>query len=127
MTKLADLITQGLAQDKLELEIAQEEGFNVPGSVPNRNNNPGDLRHSPHSTHSPRDPDAIGAIDTPADGWADLERQLQLYAARGLTLEQAIYEFAPPNENNSAQYLQFVCAGLGCTPDTPVAAALLIQ
>jgi hypothetical protein len=113
MTKLAQL-------------IAQEEGFNVPGSVPQRDNNPGDLRHSPHSAHAPGDPDGIGQIDNVADGWSDLERQLQLYADRGLTLEQAIYEFAPPNENNSAQYLDFVCNGLGCTPDTLVADALLI-
>src|SRR5271163_924260 len=113
MTKLAEL-------------IAEEEGFNVPGSVPNRNDNPGDLRHSPHSFHLADDPDGIGRIDSVADGWADLERQLQLYAGRGLTLEQAIYEFAPPNENNSAAYLQFVCDGLGCAPNTPVADALLI-
>lgn len=94
--------------------IAKEEGFDVPGSLPQRNNNPGDLRHSPHSFHL-LDPDAIGQIDTPEDGWADLERQLALFAGRGLTLEQAIYEFAPPSENNTAAYLAFICKGLGCT------------
>jgi hypothetical protein len=111
MTKLAEL-------------IAQEEGFYVPGSLPNRDNNPGDLRHSPHSFHLGSAPDAIGDIDTAADGWADLEHQLMLYADRGLTLEQAIYEFAPPSENNSAAYLSFICTGLGCSPDTPVSEAL---
>jgi hypothetical protein len=111
---------------KLALLIAQEEGFDVPGSVPNRDNNPGDLRHSPHSFHNPGDPDGIGIIDSPADGWADLERQLQLFADRGLTLSQAIYEFAPPSENDSAQYLAYVVSGLGCTPDTLVSDALLI-
>jgi hypothetical protein len=113
MTKLAEL-------------IATEEGFYVKGSVPNRNNNPGDLRHSPESTHLPGDPDGIGIIPSEAEGWADLERQLELYAARGLTLAQAIYEFAPPTENDSAQYLAFVCTGLGCTPDTLVSDALTI-
>jgi hypothetical protein len=111
---------------KLAELIAQEEGFNVEGSVPNRNNNPGDLRHSPHSLHAPGNPDGIGVIPTVAEGWADLERQLELYAARGLTLEQAIYEFAPPTENNSAQYLNFVCEGLGCPPETLMADALKI-
>jgi hypothetical protein len=106
--------------------IAQEEGFDVPGSVPNRDNNPGDLRHSPHSFHTEANPDAIGQIDTPADGWADLERQLQLYAERGMTLREAIYEFAPPVENDSAQYLSFICAGLKCSPDTLVSDALAI-
>jgi hypothetical protein len=39
-------------------------------------------------------PDDIGIIDSDADGWAVLERQLQLFASRGMTLEMAIYEFA---------------------------------
>ena len=103
--------------------IAQEEGYGIPGSLPTRDNNPGDLRHSPHSYHS-GDPNAIGQIDTVTDGWADLERQLNLYADRGMTLQQAIFEFAPPTENNSEQYLNFVCQGLGCTPDTLVSVAL---
>lgn len=108
---------------KLARLIAQEEGYGIPGDVPTTHNNPGDLRHSPHSFHA-GDPDAIGVIDTPADGWTDLERQLQLYANRGLTLQQAIYEFAPPEENNSAQYLKYVCDGLGLPETATVAEAL---
>jgi hypothetical protein len=111
---------------KLATLIAQEEGYGIPGAVPTRDNNPGDLRHSPHSFHDPEAPDAIGKIDTPEDGWDDLQRQLELYAQRGLTLRQAIYEFAPPTENDSAAYLRFVCDGLNCTADTPVSQALLI-
>jgi hypothetical protein len=111
---------------KLAQLIAQEEGFGIPGDVPTRDNNPGDLRHSPHSFHIASAPDAIGQIDTVADGWADLERQLELYAQRGMTLQQAIYEFAPPAENNSAAYLAFICVGLGCTANTSVADALKI-
>jgi hypothetical protein len=113
MTRLAEL-------------IAQEEGYGIPGTVPTRDNNPGDLRHSAHSFHAPDAPDAIGQIDTPMDGWADLERQLQLYAQRGLTLAQAIYEFAPPSENDSAQYLNFIVNGLGLSSDTLVSVALQI-
>lgn len=111
---------------KLAQLIAQEEGFNVPGSVPNRSDNPGDLRHAPGEEHPAGDPNSVGSFDTADDGWAALERQLQLYAERGLTLEQAIYEFAPPSENNSEQYLQFVCDGLGCAPNILVSAALAI-
>ena len=99
--------------------IAQEEGFGIPGAIPTRDNNPGDLRHSPHSFHTADAHDAIGQIDSVQDGWADLERQLQLYAARGLTLRQAIYEFAPESENNSEQYLAYVCKGLGVDPGLP--------
>ena len=111
---------------KLAVLIAQEEGYGIPGSLPTRNNNPGDLRHSPHSFHSPDAPDAIGKIDTPEHGWEDLQDQLVKFANRNLTLQQAIYIFAPPTENDSAAYLKYVCDGLGCTPDTPVASALQI-
>jgi hypothetical protein len=111
---------------KLAHLIAQEEGFGIPGALPTRNNNPGDLRHSPHSFHT-GDPNAIGQIDTVADGWSDLERQLTLYAERGMTLQQAIYEFAPPTENDSARYLAYVCDGLGFPPSTSVADALKVS
>lgn len=111
---------------KLARLIAQEEGYGIPGALPTRNNNPGDLRHSPHSSHTADAPDAIGKIDSPDDGWADLERQLQRYAALGMTLRDAIYEFAPPEENDSARYLKFVCEGLGL-PDTASVAEALQQ
>jgi hypothetical protein len=111
---------------KLARLIAQEEGYGIPDSIPTLDDNPGDLRHSPHSFHALDAPDAIGKIDTAADGWADLERQLQLYAQRGLNLQQAIYEFAPESENNSAAYLDFICQGLGVPSTTSVAQALEI-
>ena len=109
---------------KLARLIATEEGYGIPGDVPTRDNNPGDLRHSPHSFHSAGDPNGIGTIDSPADGWSDLERQLQLFSSRGLTLQQAIYEFAPPEENDSAQYLKYVCDGLGLPATATVTEAL---
>ena len=124
MTKLAEL-------------IAKEEGYGIPGSLPTRDNNPGDLRHSPHSFHTAAAPDAIGEIDNPEDGWSDLELELQFYAGLhpgdprnrpppGLTLEQAIYEFAPPSENDSVGYLNYVCTGLGVPASTLVSDALKI-
>lgn len=106
--------------------IAQEEGFYVSGSKPNRLQNPGDLRHSPHASHVMGEPNGIGKIDSVADGWADLERQLQLYASRGMTLRDAIYEFAPPTENDSEHYLMFVCDGLRMNPNVLVSEALKI-
>lgn len=107
--------------------IAQEEGFYVPGSLPNRNHNPGDLRHSPHSSHTPDAPDAVGTIDSDVDGWADLERQLDLDAKRNLTLRDLVYKYAPPNENNTGKYLADLCKGLGGIPsDTFVYDALKI-
>lgn len=115
MTKLAQL-------------IAREEGFFKSGALPQRRNNPGDLRHSPHSSHLGVDSDAIGIIDTPEHGWADLERQLQLYAGRGMNLRQAIYSWAPPIENDSEKYLTDVLAGFGGLVDdkTPLTQVLEI-
>ena len=110
---------------KLAQLIAKEEGFGIPGAVPTTHNNPGDLRHGPHEQH-PGDPDAVGTAETAADGWADLERQITLDVARGLTLRQFIYKFAPPSENNSERYLNFVCAGLNIGPDVPLAEAAAV-
>lgn len=112
--------------------IAQEEGFFKSGSLPARRNNPGDLRHSPHSSHDGIGANDIGKIDTLADGWADLERQLVIDSARLVdedpvtkapvpahyaTLRDAIYSWAPPTENNSAGYLDYVVGGFGGVVD----------
>lgn len=113
---------------KLAQLISKEEGYGKLGAIPTTHNNPGDLRHSPHSQHLSGNPDAIGQIDTPAHGWEDLERQLELYASRGLSLREMIVNYyAPDNENDSEAYLSYVCAGLGVSPDTPVSQALEIQ
>lgn len=109
---------------KLARLIAQMEGFGIPGAVPTTHNNPGDLRHSPHSTHMADAPDAIGTIDTEADGWADLERQLQIDATRNFTLQRLIETYAPPNENDTARYLDFICKGLELAPTSMVSQAL---
>lgn len=107
--------------------MSHEEGFGLAGTLPTRNNNPGDLRHSPHSTHDPSAPNAIGKIDTVEHGWEDLELQLQEYAERGLTLKQLFAVYAPPNENNTSQYEAFVLKGLGLDEDDTVADALTLQ
>jgi len=111
---------------KLARIMAQEEGFNVIGSVPNRDHNPLDLRHSPNSSHTGEGSNDIGIIDNDADGWADAEEQLQRYAARGMTLAQMVYTLAPPSDNDSARYLAFICQGIGLPATTSVADALKI-
>jgi hypothetical protein len=109
---------------KLARVMAQMEGFYVAGSVPNRDHNPLDLRHSPNSSHTGEGSNDIGIIDNDADGWADAERQLQLYARRGLTLQQMIETLAPPTENNTQQYIDFVCGQMGLPETATVAEAL---
>jgi hypothetical protein len=111
----------------LEELIAKEEGFGIPGSKPTRYNNPGDLRHSPHSSHTAASPNDIGQIDTEEHGWEDLTRQLEIFAERGLTLRQLVEIYAPPNENNTERYLAFLCKGLGLDDDCTVADALTLS
>jgi hypothetical protein len=108
--------------------IAQEEGYGIPGALPTRDHNPGDLRHSPHSFHSPTNPNAIGQIDDPQDGWDDLVGQLNDYVRDNpqITVSEAIYKWAPPTENDSAAYVSYVVSGLSCTEDTLLADALQI-
>lgn len=103
---------------KLAEIIAEMEGFYKPGSRPNRNHNPGDLRHAPHVLK--QDEAGIGVEPDDASGWADLEHQIKLDAARGLTLAEFINKFAPPVENNTSNYLHFVATKLNVSPDTPL-------
>jgi hypothetical protein len=93
--------------------IGKEEGFGVAGVLPTVRNNPGDLRHSPHSSHVGIGANDIGKIGTVADGWGDLERQLQIDAKLGYTLGEAIYKWAPAGDgaNDPGKYLNDVIGG----------------
>jgi hypothetical protein len=102
--------------------VAKEEGFGVPGAIPTVRHNPGDLRHAPNASHEGIGPNDIGIEPNDATGWEDLERQLRLDASRGLTLAQFVDKYAPASENNSKQYLAYLCVGLFA--DTPVSEAL---
>ena len=114
------------ATTRLAQLIAQQEGFGHPGVTPTIRHNPGDLRHSPHSVHTPDAPNAIGTIDNDDDGWADLERQLRIYASEKMTLRAMVACYAPPTENDTSEYLEFVCDGLAMIPETLVSQALTI-
>lgn len=111
---------------KLAELISKMEGFGIPGAIPTLRHNPGDLRHAPNASHEGEGSNDIGIEPDDETGWADLERQLQLYADRNMSLRAAIYAFAPPTENNTEDYLDFVCQELGVSADTPVAQALEI-
>lgn len=111
------------AKTRLAQLIAREEGFGIPGAKPTRDHNPGDLQHAPHvETWDGK----IGVEPDDDTGWADLERQLQLYASRGMTMAQIIAIYAPASENDSANYLKFLCDGLAVSPDTRVTEVLQI-
>jgi len=105
---------------------AHNEGFGIVGSIPTLRHNPGDLRHSPHSSHVGEDVNDIGIIDTDNDGWADLERQLQLYADRGMTIQEAGETYWPAPENPTETCIKTVCEWLGLGPQVKMSIALMI-
>lgn len=106
--------------------IAKREGFGIPGTIPTIRHSPGDLVHAPHASHEGIAPNAVGIEPSDAEGWADLERQLELYAGRQMSLRAMIYDYAPLPLNDPEDYLAFVCEGLSCTPETLVSEALKI-
>src|SRR5271157_4273547 len=72
--------------DDLAQAIARMEGFNVAGSVAQRDNNPGNLRSGPGQIGT----DAGGYAIFPdvTTGYAALDNQINLNIGRGLTLNQ---------------------------------------
>ena len=123
---------------KLAKLIGKMEGFGRKGATPTIKHNPGDLRHSPHSSHAGEGPNDIGKIDTDAHGWMDLERQLVIFEQEGLTLEGAIYAWTGTSVlrngtliiadgNNPKAYLAYICEHMGMPADTPLTDALKVM
>lgn len=102
--------------------IARMEGYFAAGdNWAKRNNNPGNLRPRP-SQYGPW-PGQVGVAGgfavfaTPEAGWNALNIQIQSDANRGLTLEQFISKYAPPSENDTTNYLNWISSGLDASPD----------
>lgn len=100
--------------------IAQMEGANVTGSLAQRNNNPGNLRYV-GQTGATQGQGGFAAFATPEAGQQALIDQVNLDASRGLTLAQFLAKFAPPSENDTTNYIQFVSSQTGIDPNEPLA------
>lgn len=102
---------------KLACSFATAEGAFVSGSLPNKDNNPGDLRLAPWVQH----PTIVGGFWHPtsyAEGVAGLYHQLALDIARGQSLRQLVYTYAPPSDgNNSENYLKETARRCGIADD----------
>lgn len=114
--------------------MAEQEGYGKPDAIPTLRNNPLNLKHSPHSIHDAETgPDGIGKIDTIEDGWADGERQILLWANRGLNIGDSMrcqtgwtLATGDVEGNNTAEYIDFVCGGLGLGPEVSMTVARMI-
>lgn len=106
--------------------IARFEGFFQPGSLAQRNNNPGNLRSGPRAVG--KDSRGYAVYRTPADGWADLYRQVELNISRGLTLREffggkpGVYAgYAPAADRNQPdRYAAYVASQAGVPTDVPL-------
>lgn len=116
--------------DDLASAIARFEGFSVPGSVAQRNNNPGNLRAGPGQIGT--DSGGYAIFPDVATGYSALDNQIQLNVNRGLNLNQffgglpGVYAgYAPAaDKNNPGQYASTVASWLGIDTSTPLADVL---
>lgn len=83
------------------------------------NNNPGNLRFA-GQTGATQGQGGFAKFSSPEEGVKALNNQIALDASRGHTLASFINKFAPPTENNTAQYISQAIANLGVTKDTPL-------
>lgn len=97
--------------------IQQVEGY-YPGSLAYTNNNPGNLVYVGQAGAVPG---AGGFAKFPDynSGLQALDDQIQLYAARGMTIDQMMNVYAPASGgNNPTAYAQTIANSLGVSPST---------
>lgn len=87
-----------------------------------RNNNPGNLRfaNQPGATQGEG---GFARFETPEAGLAAMQKQIELDTqTRGLTLDRFLNKYAPPSENKTQNYINFVAKKTGLDPTKPVPA-----
>jgi hypothetical protein len=109
------------------LAIADYEGFNRAGSRAQRNNNPGNIEFGAMARRFNASLEIVPcyALEFPRfayfsdsdAGWACL-RELLTNTYIGMTIAATFNKYAPPIENNTNAYAEFVCKQTGLTLDT---------
>lgn len=104
-----------------DLSMSQNGSVQIPQSarLAYVNNNPGNLRFVGQAG-AVQGEGGFARFASPQAGYQALLNQIQLDASRGLTLQEFIYKYAPPSENDSRLYLQQVQQATGATPQTPI-------
>jgi hypothetical protein len=98
--------------------IAQMEGYNTPGTIAQRNNNPGNLRSAPTEIGSESTVNgSYATFASAADGWAALQTYIQGKMDSGVTLRQFINTYALPTENDTTNYLNYLVGQVGISAD----------
>jgi len=125
---LAKRVAPALVNPKVQAfaeAIAYAEGFR-PGTVPWRNNNPGDLKVSAVPSVG-KDSQGHLIFASPEDGWRALRRQLQLIVdgQSRFTLEMTIAEMGARYAEWSGSWSHNVASRLGVTEGTTLRAVLV--
>jgi hypothetical protein len=95
--------------------IAQIEGWFVPNSLAQRNNNPGNLRFVGQAG-AVQGEGGFAKFATPDDGFNALNNQISLDASRGLDVSGFLNKYAPSSENDTNNYISLFTKMLGVSP-----------
>ena len=123
--RLRGSIDPGVA-NAIASAIQTQEGY-FPGSVAFQNNNPGNLVYAGQPGAAPG-AGGFANFSSYAAGYQALVDQITLDATRGTdasgnpttTISQLITSWAPPAENNTADYIAGVSSATGFDPDVPL-------
>lgn len=110
--------------DQIAQAIARMEGYFTPGTIAQRNNNPGNLRR----WGSRPVVNGYAKFETPEEGWAALRQQIQKNIDKGLNLleffagKPGVYPgYAPAGDDNDpVNYARFVARQAGIDLNTPL-------
>ena len=100
--------------------IQTQEGY-YPGSLAYINNNPGNLIYASQSGAT-QGSGGFAKFPDYSTGYQALLNQIQLYASRGMTIQDMMNVYAPAGQgsNDPTAYAATVAASLGVSPDTPL-------
>ena len=92
-----------------------------------RNNNPGNLRFVGQEGASQGE-GGFAKFETPQAGLDAMRNQIELDTQkRGLNLTQFLNKYAPPSENKTTNYIDFVVRKTGLDPSSPIPASAIPQ
>lgn len=100
--------------------VESQEGYR-PGTIAYRNNNPGNLIYVGQPGATPGE-GGFAYFQSYQSGRAELERQIGLYADRGLTIQGMAQVYAPwgHGNNNPDVYAGRIASALGVPASTPL-------
>ena len=128
---------RGTPIDSIVAAIMRMEGSSSPNSVNQAiyrqtgMYNPGHIIWSPWSASQGASKVTVNGRDwaawpTEAEGEQAIANLLSQYVENkpGITIQQAVFQYAPPSENNSALYASNLAQWTGIPTDTPLASVL---